>query len=137
MGQQLRLIANQNGMLLLALIQAYHSLGNLAHQVAPRTGGRQVQFQRDLTHQVERRAGGEVYIEDLVLIGRQGAGEDARGGGLARADFAGQQSDTVVLRQKLQPRFDVIPGLRGKQLLGVGLSANGVFLKPKNVSHMV
>ena len=66
MRQQVSFIADQNGMLLLALVETHNGAGDLAHQVAAKVGRFQIQFQGDLTEQVERGAGGEVHVEDLV-----------------------------------------------------------------------
>ena len=71
---------------------------DLAHQVAAEVRRLQIQFQGDLAQQVQRRAGGEVHIEDLIEVGIERGGEDARGGGLAGADFAGEQARAVMLR---------------------------------------
>ncbi len=48
MRQQVGFIADQNRMLLLALVQAHDGAGNLAHQVAAEVRRFQVQFQCDL-----------------------------------------------------------------------------------------
>src|ERR1700674_2881474 len=83
--------------------------GNLAYQVAAEVRRLQVQFQGDLTQQVQRRARGEVHVEDFVQAGVERGGEHARSGGLACAHFAGDQTHAVMLRQELQPRLDLIP----------------------------
>jgi hypothetical protein len=44
----LRFVADQQGMLLLGLVQTHHGFGDLAHQIAAQTSRRQVQFQSDL-----------------------------------------------------------------------------------------
>src|ERR1035437_2895771 len=116
-------------MLLFALVQAHDGAGHLAHQVAAEVRRFQIQFQSDLAEQVQRGARGEVYVEDLVQAGVEGSGEYARGGGLAGAYFAGEQPHTVMLSQELQPRFDLVPGLGGEQLFGVGAVAEGSFLE--------
>jgi len=46
-----------------------------------------------------------------------------------RAHFAGDQADAVMLGQKLQPCFDLVPGLGSEQLFGVGAVAEGSFLE--------
>ncbi len=61
MRQQVGFIADQNGMLLLALVQTHDGIGDLAHQVAAEVRRFQVQFQGDLAKQVQRRAGREVH----------------------------------------------------------------------------
>ena len=129
MRQQLGFVADENGMLLFALVETHDGIGDLAHQVAAEVRRLQVQFQGDLAQQVQRRAGGEVQVEDLVEVGIERGGEDARGGGLAGAHFAGEQADAVMLRQKLEPRLDLIPGLGGEQLFGVGAVGEGRFLE--------
>ena len=116
-------------MLLLALVQTHDGVGNLAHQVAAVVRRLQVQFQGDLAQQVQRRARGPVHVEDLVEAGIERGGEHARGGGLAGAHFAGEQADAVMLDQKLQPRLDLVPGLGGEQLFGVGAVAERRFLE--------
>src|SRR5215471_18892405 len=62
-------------------------------------------------------------------------GEGACGRGLAGADFAGEQTRTVMIGQKLQPRLGLIPSLRGEQLLGIGAVAEGRFLQTKESFH--
>src|SRR5580658_2415021 len=107
-------------MLLFALVQAHHGAGDLTHQVAAKVRRLQVQFQGDLTQQVQRRTRGEVYVEDLVQAAIERGGEYARGSGLARAHFAGDQTYAVMLGQELQPRLDLSPRLGSEQLFGVG-----------------
>ena len=116
-------------MLLFALVQAHDGACNLAHQVAAEVRRFQVQFQSDLAEQVERGARGEVHVEDLVQAGVEGRGEYPRSGGFTRAHFAGEQPHTVMLGQKLQPRFDLVPGLGSEQLLSVWTIAEGSFLE--------
>ena len=48
MRQQLRFVADENGMLLLALVQAHDGLGDLAHQIAAPVRRFQIQLRRDL-----------------------------------------------------------------------------------------
>ena len=55
--QQVGFVADQNGMLLLALVQTHDGFGDLAHQVAAEVRRFQIQFQRNLAQQVQRRAG--------------------------------------------------------------------------------
>jgi len=74
-----------------------------------------------------------VDIEDLVETGVQRGGEHARGGGLTRAHFAGEQARAGMLGQEFEPGLDLLPGGRGEQLFGVGRSEKGVFLKPKTI----
>ncbi len=62
-------------------------------------------------------------------MGGQRAGESARGGGFARAHFSREQSHTAMLHQKLQPRFDLLPSLRGEELFAVGIIGKRGFLK--------
>src|SRR5580704_1182276 len=119
MRKQMGFIADQNGMLLLALVQAHDGIGNLAYQIAAEVRRRQVQFERDLAEQVQCRARGKVHVENLVQAGVERGGEHARGGGLASAHFAGDQAHAMMLRQKLQSCLDLIPGLRGEELFGV------------------
>src|SRR5262249_29222098 len=119
MWQQVGFIADQNGVLLLALVQTHDGFGDLAHQVAAEVRRLQIQFQSDLAQQVQRRAGGEMDIENLVEAGLARAGEATGRGGFSRANLAGDQAHAVMLRQKLQPRLDLIPGLGGEQLFGV------------------
>jgi len=129
MRQQVGFIADQNRMLLFALIQPHHGIGDLAYQVAAKVSRLQVQFERDLAEQVQRRAGGEVHVENLVEAGVERGSEHARGGGLAGPHFAGDQSHAVMLGQKLQPRLKLVPGLGGEQLFGVGTVGEGGFLE--------
>ena len=129
MRQQVGFIADQNGMLLFALVQAHDGAGNLAYQVAAEVCRLQVQLQGDLAQQVQRRTRGEVHVEDLVKAGVERGCEHARGGGFAGAHFAGDQTDAVMLGQKVQPRLDLIPGLGGEQLFGVGAVGEGRFLE--------
>src|SRR5205823_11097475 len=116
-------------MLLFALVQAHNGAGNLAHQVATEVRRLQVQFQGDLAQQVQRRARGKVHVEDLVEAWIERSGEHARGGGLACAHFAGDQTYAVMLSQELQPRPDLVPGLGGEELFGVGAVGKGHLLK--------
>src|SRR6266849_5821274 len=116
-------------MLLLALVQTRHRIRDLMRQIAPPVRRFQIQLQSHLAQQIQRRAGGEVHVQDLVEVGVQRGGEGARGGGLARAHFAGEQAHAVVIGQELEPRFNLIPSLAGEQLFGVGAVGKGRFLE--------
>ena len=70
-----------------------------------------------------------MQVQDLIEIGIEAGGEGARRGGLAGAHFAGEQAGAVMIDQKLEPRLHLGPGLRSKQLLGVGVVAEGRFLE--------
>ena len=135
MAQQLGLVADENGMLLLALVETHDGVGDLAHQVAAVVRRFQIQFQGQLAEQIQSRSGGPVQIEDLIEIGIEAGGEGAGGGGLAGADFAGQQAGAVMIDQKLEPRLDLIPGLGSKQLLGIGAVAERRFLETEEGFH--
>ena len=109
MRQQMRLVTDQNRMLLLALIQAHHRIGDLPHQATTRVRRLQVQPQSDLPQQIQRRAGREVNIENLEQTRVQRSREHARRGGLSGAYFTGQQTGSWMLRQKLEPCLDLLP----------------------------
>src|SRR6266478_1269297 len=79
-------------MLLLALIEAHDGTGDLAHQIAAVVGRIQIQFQRQLAEQIQRRSRGPVQIEDLIQVGIERGAEGTSGSGFARADFAGEQA---------------------------------------------
>src|SRR5206468_11310370 len=98
-------------------------------QVAAEVCRLQIQLPRHLAQQIQRRARGEVYVQDLVQIGMEGGGEGARGCGFARAHFAGEQAHAVMLGQELEPRFDLIPSFGGEQLFGVGAVGKRGFLE--------
>ena len=76
-----------------------------------------------------------MQIEDLIEVGIEAGGEGAGGGGLAGADFAGEQTGAVMLDQKLEPRLDLVPGLRREQLLGIGAVAERRFLETEESFH--
>ena len=76
-----------------------------------------------------------MQIQDLIEIGIESGGEGAGGGGLAGADFAGEQTGAVMIDQKLEPRLDLSPGLRSEQLLGIGAVAEGSFLETEESFH--
>src|SRR6516164_8469182 len=135
MSQQLGFVTDENGMLLLALIETHDGAGDLAHQVAAVVGRFQVQFLRQLAEQVEGRSGCPVQIQDLIKVGIESCGEGACGGGLAGADFAGEQAGAMMIGQKLQARFGLIPGLRGEQLLGIRAVAERRLFKTEESFH--
>ena len=76
-----------------------------------------------------------MQIQDLVEVGIECRGEGAGGGGLAGADFAGEQTGAVVIGQKLEPCLDLGPGLRSKQLFAIGMVAEGRFLETEESFH--
>src|SRR5712692_5609093 len=129
MRQQLGFVADENRVLLLALVEAHDGFGDLAYQVAPIVRRDQVQFQSELPQQVERRSAGPVQVQDLIEIRIEASGEGARRGGFAGAHFAGEQTGAVMIDQELEPRLHLGPGLRSKQLLGIGAVAEGRFLE--------
>src|SRR6516165_5222842 len=135
MPQQLSFVTDKDGMLLLGLIETDDGGRDLAHQVAAIVGRFQVQFMRELTEQIEGRSRCPVQIQDLVEIGIETGSEGACGGGLAGADFAGEQAGTVMIGQKLQARFGLIPGLRGEQLLGIRAVAERRLFKTEESFH--
>ena len=64
-----------------------------------------------------------------IGIGIERGREHARGGGLARADFAGKQAHAWMPRQQLEPALDLLPTCGGKQLFGVGAVGERGFLE--------
>ena len=114
MAQQLSFVANENGVLLLGLIETHDGIGDLAHQVAAVVRRLQIQFQGQLTEQVQSGPGAPVQIEDFIQVGIESGGEGAGGGTLAGADFAGEQTSAMMIDQKLQPGLDLSPSLRSE-----------------------
>ena len=112
MAQQLGFIADENGMLLLSLIETHNGLGDLAHQISAVVGGFQIELQGQLAEQIECRSGSPVQIQDLIKVGIERGGKAARGGRFTGADFPGEQAGAVMIGQKLQPCLGLIPGLR-------------------------
>src|SRR5260370_28532894 len=78
-----------------------------------------------------------MQIQDLIEVGMECGGEAAGSGRFTGADFAGEQAGAVMIGQKLQPRFGLIPGLRREQLFGVGAVAEGRLFKTKKSSTMI
>ena len=56
MAQQLGFVADENGVLLLALVETHDGFGDLAHQVAAIVCRLQIQFQGQLAEQIQSRA---------------------------------------------------------------------------------
>src|SRR5207247_2302576 len=123
MAQQLRFVADENGMLLFALVKMHDGLGDLAHQIAAVVRRFQIQFQGDLAEQIQSRSRGPVQIQDLIEVGIEASGEGAGRGRFTSAHFAGQQAGAVMIDQELEARLDLVPGLGSKQLLGIGAIA--------------
>src|SRR5690349_22698892 len=64
-----------------------------------------------------------MQVQDLIEIGIESGGEGAGRGRFAGAHFAGQQAGAVMIDQELESCLNLVPGLRGKQLLGIGAVA--------------
>ena len=62
----------------------------------------EVEFQGQLAKQIQSGTGSPVQIQNLVEIGIESGGEGAGGGGLAGADFAGEETCAVMIGQKLE-----------------------------------
>src|SRR5208283_4587452 len=118
-------------MLFFALVEAHDGLRDLAHQVAAVVGRFQIQLQGQLAQQIQGGSRGPMQVQDLVQAGVQPGGKAAGGGGLAGADFAGQQAGGVVINQELKRGLDLLPGWRSEQLFRVGAVTEGSFLKTK------
>ena len=129
MRQQMRLITDQNRMLLLALVEPHDGIGDLPHQVATRVRRLQVQPQSDLPQQIQSRACREVNIENLEQARVQRIREQARGGGLTRAHLTGEQTRAGMTREEFEPSPDLLPGRRGEHLFGVRRVAEGRLLE--------
>ena len=69
MAQQLGFVADENGVLLFALVETHDGVGDLAHQVAAVVRRFEIQFQGQLAEQVQSGPGSPVQIEDLVQVG--------------------------------------------------------------------
>src|SRR2546429_9222722 len=87
MAEQVSFVADQEGMLFLALVQADDGFGDLAHQVATAVSRFEIQFTGQLAQQVQGGSGSPVQVEDLEQTGVEGSDEGAGGGGLAGSDF--------------------------------------------------
>src|SRR5580698_4064152 len=116
-------------MLLLALVQSHDCLADLTHQIAAKVRRFEVEGQRNLAQQVERSPGGVMNVQGFIKVGIERRREHTRRRRLAGPDFAGKQTNTVMLREKLQPRVDLLPGCGGEQLLLIRAVAEGRFLE--------
>ena len=76
-----------------------------------------------------------MYIQDLVEVGIESRGEGAGGGGLAGADFAGEQTGAVVIGEKLESCVGLRVGLRREQLFAIGMVAERRFLETEESFH--
>src|SRR5258708_27798192 len=135
MGQQLGFIANENGMLLFALVKIHDGGGDLAHQISAVVRWLEVELQGQLAKEIQSGAGSPMDIQDLIEAGIESGGEGAGGGGLACADFAGEQTGAVMIGQKLESRFGLGVGLRREQLFAVGIIAERHFLEAEESFH--
>src|SRR6202051_889123 len=135
MAQQLRFVADENRVLFFALVEIHDGGGDLTHQVAAVMCRWEVEFQGQLAKQIQGGAGSPVQIQNLVEIGIESGGEGAGGGGLAGADFAGEQTGAVMIGQKLESCLDLDVGLRGKQLFAIGMVAERRFLETEESFH--
>ena len=133
--QQLGFVADEHGVLLFALVEIHDGGGDLAHQVAAEVRRLEVEFQGQLAKEIQSGAGSPVYIQDLVEAGIESRGEGAGGGGLAGADFAGEQAGAVVIGQKLESCLGLRVGLRREQLFAIGMVAERRFLETEESFH--
>src|SRR5450755_3957364 len=100
MRQQMRFITDQNRMLLLALNEPHHCVGDLPHQIATTVRRLQVQSQCDLPQQIQSRACREVNIENLEQVRVERSSEQARGRGLASAYLTCKQTGARMTREQ-------------------------------------
>ena len=133
--QQLGFVADENGVLLFALVEIHDGGRDLTHQVAAVVRRFEVQFQGQLAKEIQSGPGSPVQIQDLVEAGIEPRGEGAGGGGLAGADFAGEQTGAVVIGQKLESCFGLRVGLRREQLFAIGVVAERRFLETEESFH--
>jgi len=135
MGQQLGLVTEEDGVLLLALIEAHDGVGDLAHPIAAVVRG---------TRSRAKASWRSRSSAEPESNADRGPYRDWGGGWRGRCGrrwtcprlLRGEQAGALMIDQKLEPRLDLRPSLRGKQLLGVGVIAEGSFLKPKKASSM-
>src|SRR5579864_4188680 len=127
--QQLRLIADEDGMLLLVFVQMHDGFRDLANEIAAIVSRFEIQLQGQLAEQIQGRSRGPVQIQDLIQVGIQARGKGARRGRFTRSHLAGQQAGPVMIGQELKARFDLLPGLRCKQLLAIGVVTEGVLFE--------
>jgi hypothetical protein len=67
--QQLCFMADENGVVLLVgLIETHDDLRGLAREIAAIVRRFHIQFERQLTQQIERRSRGPVQIQDLIQV---------------------------------------------------------------------
>src|SRR5438128_11099172 len=97
MAQQLGLVADENGMLLFALVEAHDGFGDLAHQVAAVMRRLQIQLQGQLAEKIQSRPGGPMQIQDLIEVGVESGGESGGSGGRDGVSSAGEQTRAVIL----------------------------------------
>jgi hypothetical protein len=62
----LRFVADEDGMLLLALVEVYDGLGDLADQIAAIVRRLKIQLQRQLAEQIQGRSRGPVQVQNLI-----------------------------------------------------------------------
>ena len=118
-------------MLLFGFVQTNDGFGDLINQIAFEVSRLQIQIPRQLSQQIQSRAGRPVQVDDLVQVGIQAGQPDSGGGGFARAGLAGEKTGAAVIGEKLQARLQLGPGGGFKQLFGIGRGGKGSFLKAK------
>ena len=114
MAQQLRFIADENGVLFFALVEIHDGGGYLAHQVPSVVRRFEVEFESQLAEQIQSGPGSPMEIQDLVKAGIESGDESAGSSGLAGADFAGEQAGAMVIGQKLESCLGLCVGLRSE-----------------------
>jgi hypothetical protein len=128
-------VTDEDGVLLLVLVEIYDGGGDLAHQVAAVVRRFEIEFEGQLAEQVQSGAGSPVQIQDLVEAGIECRSEGAGGGGLAGANFAGEQTGAVVIGEKLESCLGLRAGLRSEQLFAIGMVAEGRLLETEESFH--
>jgi hypothetical protein len=135
MAQQLRFVADENGVLFFALVEIHDGGRDLAHQVAAVVRRFEVELQGQLAEQIQSGPGTPMEVQDLVEAGIESRGEGAGGGRLAGADFAGEQTGAVVIGQKLESCLGFRVGLRSEQLFAIGMVAERCLLETEVSFH--
>jgi len=107
--EQLGFVQGEDGVLFFRLMEANDGLRDLVHQVGTAVGRFEVEAAGDEAQQVQGRARGPVDVDEFVQIGMESAEDGTDGGGLARADLAGDQADGAMIDDKLDAGPDLGP----------------------------
>ena len=118
LGEQVRFVEDDDGRAMLGGAEFFQGGANARHQARFAEGGFHAETEQEVAIQTGHAGGRVGEINDQIAIEIEPRREGAHGGGLARADFAGDEPEAAFVHKIRETRTQFFLTGGGEQVLG-------------------